>query len=497
MDRNNRYGVSAAHPLAVQAGLSVLEAGGNAVDAAIAVSYMLGVAEPYASGIGGGGVMLVAPADGRDPVVVDYREVAPSSGIVSKEETGVPGFVKGMEALHAAYGTRRLRDLIEPAAAAAESGIAVGEALHRQLTQAKHLDRERFPGLYKEGEALRVGDVLVQPELARTLRALQADGSASFYEGEPAAVVSALIDGMEEADFRNYGVAWREPIYSDYGGYEVLTAPPPFGGATLLQALRMSEALGLSRYEERSAVYLHLWGEAMAVSYAMRKTTMGDPAYGAPPFVRLIGRELASRLAERIRPDTRTGMPAAPKDVANTTHFAVIDAEGTLVSATNTIGGFFGPGLAVGGFFLNNQLRNFTADPHSPNRAEPGKRPQSYVCPTVLRSAERAIVIGSAGGKRIPLTLSTILAHMTQRQFGLEQAVAHPRFFIDEGVVTVERPLDAETERQLTGMGYRVENNADPMFYGGVHGLALCYESGEVSGAADPRRGGTWASGAR
>ncbi|PYI55618.1 gamma-glutamyltransferase family protein [Paenibacillus flagellatus] len=489
------YGVSAAHPLAVRAGMDVLETGGSAVDAAIAVSYMLGVAEPYASGIGGGGVMLVAPADGRAPVVVDYREVAPRSGVVSAHETGVPGFVKGMEKLHAAFGTRELRRLIEPAAEAAEAGIKVGEALHRQLMQARHLERDRFPNFYRDGEALRVGDVLVQPELAATLRALQDRGSAWLYEGELASAIAGMIEGMDADDFRSYEVKWREPIHSEFGGYDVLTSPPPFGGATLLQALRLSEALGLSRYPERSSAYLHLWGEAIGFCYSMRKTTMGDPAFGAPSADALVSRELADRLAERIRPDARITGEAAPADVANTTHFAVVDGEGNLVSATNTIGGFFGPGLAAGGFFLNNQLRNFTSDPQSPNRPQPGKRPQSYVCPTILRNAGRAIVIGSAGGKRIPLTLATILSNMTQRDYGIEEAVANSRFFIDEGVVTAEHPLPERTEEELVRLGYRVEHNPDPMFYGGVHGLSLSYETGKVSGAADPRRGGTWACG--
>jgi gamma-glutamyltranspeptidase/glutathione hydrolase len=222
---------------------------------------------------------------------------------------------------------------------------------------------------------------------------------------------------------------------------------------------------------------------------------MGDPQYSNPPVDQLISRELAKQLAARIRPDARLEIAATLNDVANTTHFTVVDRAGTLVSATNTIGGFFGPGLAVGGFFLNNQLRNFTPNPDSPNRPEPGKRPQSYVCPTILKNDKQAITIGSAGGKRIPLTLSTILVNMVHRQYGLEEAVAETRFFIDEGVVTVETPLSAQAEKELISLGYKVVHNADPMFYGGVHGLALSFETGLVSGAADPRRGGAWQTG--
>jgi gamma-glutamyltranspeptidase/glutathione hydrolase len=475
--------------------LSILAAGGNAVDAAIAVSYMLGVAEPYASGIGGGGVMLIAPVDGNEPIVFDYREVAPSSGIISSEEVGVPGFVLGMEALHESSGTMELRRLIEPAALAAESGFMVGATMHNQLNQAQHLVRDHFPQFYKDGVPFRIGESILQPELAHTLRALQEYGSAWFYKGEPAKTIAGMIEGIEDKDFENYRVSMRAPVYSEYGGYKVITSPPPFGGVTLMQALRMSEALSLPHYPERSSAYLHLWGEVMGHCYTIRKTTMGDPQYSNPPVDQLISRELAKQLAARIRPDARLEIAATLNDVANTTHFTVVDRAGTLVSATNTIGGFFGPGLAVGGFFLNNQLRNFTPNPDSPNRPEPGKRPQSYVCPTILKNDKQAITIGSAGGKRIPLTLSTILVNMVHRQYGLEEAVAETRFFIDEGVVTVETPLSAQAEKELISLGYKVVHNADPMFYGGVHGLALSFETGLVSGAADPRRGGAWQTG--
>ncbi|NOU96883.1 gamma-glutamyltransferase [Paenibacillus sp. LMG 31456] len=491
MGNGRQYCVSSAHPLATKAGMSVLRAGGNAVDAAIAISYMLGVVEPYASGIGGGGVMLILPADGRDPIVCDYREVAPMSGVISQEEVGVPGFVKGMERVHQLFGTMDIGTIMNPAIMAAEEGVPTGEALQRQLGQAQHLVVERFPELFPGGTALRAGELLKQPLLAQTMRDVRDRGSVAFYEGDGARHISAAIEGMTEEDFREYRVSVKKPIYSEYDSYDVITSPPPFGGVTLVQALKISEAIHLHKHPSDSMPYIHQWGEIIGKCYALRKTTMGDPDFCDPPVQRMLSKELIELLAASVNPDGLSQAPTTLDDVANTTHFVVSDGEGMCVSVTNTIGGFFGPGIGMGGFFLNNQLRNFTNDDSSPNVPQPGKRPQSYVCPTILRSDKQTIVIGSAGGKRIPMTLSIILQNVVKRQTGIEEALAIPRFFIDQNVVYTENRLPLEVQQSLVGLGYEVIYNPDPMFYGGVHGLMVTHETGSVSGAADPRRGGS------
>ncbi|MDF2648412.1 MAG: capD1 [Paenibacillus sp.] len=490
-----QYGVSAAHPLAVEAGLSVLKSGGNAVDAAIAVSYMLGVVEPYASGIGGGGVMLIFPESGQEPVVCDYREVAPMSGIVSMEEVGVPGFVKGMQGVHERFGSIDLRILLDPAIKAAEEGIPVGEALHRQLMKVQHVQPENFPEFFPEGTAVQPGEPLKQPLLAQTLRAIQEHGSDWFYQGELAREISSIVDGMKESDFQNYKISFKQPLYSEYDNYDLITCPPPFGGVSLIQALKMSEALGLHTFPQGSVPHVHLWGEIMSKCYALRSTTLGDPDFYDFPSRRLISREYMNPLVESIRLDQSSEAAVTMGDVGNTTHFAIVDRDGMLVSTTNTIGGFFGPGIAAGGFFLNNQLRNFSSNVDSPNACEPGKRPQSFACPTILRNHQQSIVIGSAGGKRIPMTMSIILENMVKRDKGIEEAVAAPRFFIDEKVVQTEHKLQAEVEEKLIRLDYEVVHNPDTLFYGGVHGLKTTHAAGQVWGAADPRRGGSWGIG--
>jgi len=490
MGKRQQYGVSSAHPLATEAGLSVLEAGGNAVDAAVAISYMLGVVEPHASGIGGGGVMLVLPANGQDPMVYDYREVVPKSGVVSKREVGVPGFVKGMEQVHRLYGVLDIRNLIDPAIKIAEEGFAASGTLHRQLAKAEHADRNSFARLFPEGKPIREGERLIQPSLASTMQAIRDYGSEAFYKGEIPLQISAVVDGMTPEDFSDYKVTTRTPILSSYDRYDLITVPPPFGGITLIQALKLSEKLCIHEHPNRSMLYLHQWGEAIAKCYSLRRTTMCDPAFYHPPVKKLISEELISSLAKSIRCDCMSEVSAAIDEVSNTTHFVVTDQDGMCVSTTNTIGGFFGSGIAVGGFFLNNQLRNFTNDANSPNIPQPGKRPQSYASPTILRNDSDTIVIGSAGGKRIPLTLSVILQNIVKKRVGIEEAVSASRFFIDDNVIHLEHALPRTVEEDLKRLGYEVTLNPDQMFYGGVHGLMINHKTGQVFAAADPRRGG-------
>ncbi|WP_010272473.1 gamma-glutamyltransferase family protein [Paenibacillus senegalensis] len=495
MVKHCAYGVSAAHPLAVEAGMKILGSGGNAVDAAIAVSYMLGVAEPYASGIGGGGVMLIVPADpAAEPRICDYREIAPLSGVVSEQKVGVPGFVKGMESVHKRYGKLPMKSILEPAIEAAVDGFPAGPALHRQLNSSQHLAREQFPELYPDGEPLPEGAVLRQPQLAETMRGIAEGGAAWFYEGAPAQEISSLVEGMKPSDFRHYEVVYREPLKTRLGDYQLLTCPPPFGGVTLLQGLLASQACGLDEAEAYSAEQVHGWGELFSQCYTLRSTTMGDPAFSEPPVDWLLSAELIGQLASQAA-EGPVSRPPGPGDVANTTHFCVVDAEGMIVSVTNTVGGFFTTGLTWGGCFLNNQLRNFTDEVEgSLNLPQPGKRPQSYVTPTIVSGPKRTIAIGSAGGKRIPFVLATILTAMMKRDASIEQAVAAPRFFVDERVVYTEEPLAETTKNRLEQIGYEVRYHPEVMFYGGVHGLMLSKETGELHGVADPRRGGSWSA---
>jgi gamma-glutamyltranspeptidase/glutathione hydrolase len=491
MGEGAQYGVSAAHPLAVDAGMEVLNNGGNAVDAAIAVSYMLGVVEPYASGIGGGGVMLIKSKE-SEPIVCDYREMTPMSGIVSTEKVGVPGLVKGMEKAHTLFGSVDMSHLLQPAIQVAEDGFAVGEVLPMQLCKYEEKLIEKDPAFFKNGTPLSTGEVLTQPLLAESLRSIQNQGSTSFYEGEIAHEISNRINGMEVSDFQRYKVQIRQPVISKYDDYVVWTSPPPFGGVTLLQALLTSEALKLHEHENRSKEYIHQWGEIIGQCYALRQVTMCDPNFHDISIPKLISEDAIKQLVANVNVEAVSTKKSVMEDVANTTHFVVIDKDGMVVSTTNTIGSFFGEGVPVGGFFLNNQMSNFTDDVNSPNRPYPGKRPQSYICPTILSNGQKTIAIGSAGGKRIPNMVAMILTDVVKRKVGIEDALASPRFFIDEHNLYTEKSLSPEVEKGLKQMGYEVNNRSDQLFYGGVHALTLSNDTGDVKGAADPRRGGSF-----
>lgn len=491
MMRGFKACISAAHPLAVETGIEVLRQGGNAVDAAIAVSYMLGVVEPHASGIGGGGVMLVQPADG-DAEVLDYRETAPLSGRMSAAEAGVPGLVRGMEQARARYGTMSMERLIEPAIRAAQQGVPASAALARQIGKSAQLQADRHAPLFPGGEPLRAGERLVQPELAETMRGIQRHGADWFYRGEPARRLMARVDGLEQRDFDAYRVEIRKPVRARLGEWEIVTVPPPFGGVTLAQALKLAFMTELHKQAPGSAAYCHLWGEIMRLCYETRQTSLADPAFHDVSAEELLGDDYLRAMQRRIRPDLAV-RAEFPGEVSHTTHFNIIDAQGMCVSVTNTIGGFFGNGIWESGFFLNNQLRNFSDAPASPNRFQPGKRPMSFAAPSIIRNARAALVIGAAGGKRIPTQLAMIVMKVVQYGFGLEEAIASPRVFIDDGVLYAETPQDADAAAQLERLGYRVEHNPDPMFYGGVQGLYLDFADKEVQGASDPRRGGSWA----
>lgn len=482
--------LSTAHPLATEAGMRIMRQGGNAVDAAIAVSFALGVVEPYASGLGGGGVMLISkPESAAD--VLDYRETAPMSGIISESESGIPGFVRGMQVLHEQYGELVWSELIEPAVQLAEEGYPANEAIVRQLNKSSQLDPLLFPMFFPNGETIKVGELIVQPLLARTLRSIQLYGGDWFYEGELADRMVEKIEGFAKSDFHSYKVQHKKPIVAQYAGCEMLTAPLPFGGVTLLQAIKMSEQHRLHEYEPHSSMFYHIWGECMAQCYKVRKEQLGDPDYIVVDVDELTKDETITAWVEQMDVN-QLSRQASLGDVANTTHFVIMDASGMCVSATHTIGGFFTTGLSIGGFFMNNQLRNFTEDERSPNRPSPGKRPQSYVCPTIFRNEEQTLAIGAAGGKRIPLTLAMVIMRMLKQGQSIEEALAADRFFIDEGIMYSEAPLLDSIRAELEHIGYEVQHNPDAMFYGGVQALQLMHRSGKMVGAADPRRGGGW-----
>lgn len=493
------HGVSASHPVAVEVGMAILEAGGNAVDAAVAVSYALGVVEPFGSGPGGGGAMLVHELDG-DPTAYDYREVAPDSGELPASDIGVPGFVAGMEHIHDEHGSMDLDALIEPAVRYAADGVEVTDYVHERLVGAAHrLPLNQLPAFFPDGEAIEAGETLVQPEYADALRAIQEDGATAFYEGELADGIADEVTGLEPDDLAGYEVLEVEPAVGRFAGVDVIGGGAPTSGATLVSQLQIAEALDVGDHAPDSPGAVHRRAQAYRLALSDRGEHLSDPSVEDVPLDDLLDVERADELADQVPSDGFVEVDDLDADIdpeTDTTHLVVVDQEGTMVSATNTLSNFFGSGLPVSGFFLNDQLKNFSSDPDSINSPAPGKRPRSFVTPTIVADDGKPLLgIGSPGGRRIPLTIAQVIERWAGRGHTLSDATAAPRIHLEDRELYFEEDPDGDTVDALSDAGYEiVRDEPTNVFYGAVQALRIDHDAGTVHGIADDRRDGAWAS---
>ncbi|MDQ0218600.1 hypothetical protein ELQ35_04360 [Peribacillus cavernae] len=485
-----KIGVSCAHPQAAKVGIEVMEKGGNAIDAAIAVSLSLGVVEPYASGIGGGGVMLIHQ-DNKNPIFFDYRECAPNSGILSKEQVGIPGLLKGLEAIHQKLGTIDWSKLVSYSTELAEKGFFVTAILHERLkTMQTHLFNENLEHFYPNGRPIGMGCLLIQEELAEVLQKVRNYGSRSFYEGKIPIQIINRIEGIHDDDFEQYSMKTRDPVQGQFAGYDLISAPAPLAGTTLVQALTMAESFLVEQYADQSFEFLKLMAAIINECQLERKKWMGDPFHVTIPDSLLSESYIEHLMKNIIKKKFTPFSHAIEIEVNNTTHFSVTDQWGTMVSATHTISDPFGSGVYINGFFLNNQLQNFTKDKYSPNSMEPGKRPASNIAPTILASNGRPIMtIGASGGTRIPHILTRLLINLFKHKVSFKKALSSFRYYVDQNHFYFEKEVSSITKERLTKLGYDYIFYPVPFFYGGIHGLMVDEHQGLI-GAADPRRGG-------
>lgn len=340
------YGVSASHPLAVDEGMKILQKGGNAIDAAILVSYLLGVVEPYASGLGGGGGMLILNEHGESNFI-DYREIA-SSQINNTGNIGIPGFVAGMEFAHKKYGSVPISELLKPSIYYAENGVEVDDILTSRLAGAYHrIYSKKLNIFYPDGNPINKGQKLIQKKLSNTLKNIQNKGTSAFYQGDMAKEFNKITN-ISLRDIKKYQVEERKPVIGEYCGYTVYTAPPPFSGVTLFQMLKQTEFNSTYSSSSNLESYIKKMGEITKASYQDRVQTIGDPKFSKMHSQKWISNQYISRLIskENILP--------VEEEHESTTHFVVMDKYGTVVSVTNTLSNFFGTGAYMGGFFLNN-----------------------------------------------------------------------------------------------------------------------------------------------
>ncbi|WP_096190074.1 gamma-glutamyltransferase [Evansella halocellulosilytica] len=494
----DNYGVSAAHPDAVEVGMEVLENGGNAVDAAIAVSYALGVVEPFGSGIGGGGKMLVLPPNQEDPEVYDYRAAAPSDEEWGNKVTGVPGFVVGLNKVHNDYGLTPFENLVSPAIALAEDGFKVDYLLWERLEAAsERLPVEELPHLFPGGEAIQPGKKLKQKELADTLTKIKEYGAHVFYRDEFSKILTETVPYLDAAELDNYEVEITEPVTGELQDGTLYSASPPHAGVSLVQSLLLAEKMNVEETKENEAEFVHLMSEISKVTKNDRITEVGDPSFTDADTEELTSDDHIESLMDEISttqpsPEIEGNEEPGDDEKTDTTHFVIVDPDGMVVSATNTLSNFFGSGEYTAGFFMNNSIEYFSEFNHSPNAYEPGKRARSLTAPSIYIDDERVLGIGSPGGDRVPAMMAQVLARHLYFDDSLEGAVDEKRFHGEGEYLYVEEDFNESVIKELTDRGYKPETRNLSVFFGGIQALDFNKEDGAINGIADSRRAGLW-----
>jgi gamma-glutamyltranspeptidase/glutathione hydrolase len=515
--------VSAQH-YASEIGAGILAQGGNAIDVAVAVGYALAVVDPCCGNIGGGGFMTIHLKDGRD-TFINFRETAPAAATAAMYldaaghpinelsrsgylAAGVPGTVMGLERASQEYGRLARRALLAPGITLARYGYVLGRG-DTDILDGKRFAKDPVAAnifLRADGSRFASGDHLVQMELAATLEAIALQGADAFYKGPIATTVeqaSSANGGILTArDFADYAATETPPLNCYYRGYRIVSAPPPSsGGTTICEILNILEGYDLRALGFHSTQSVHLLVEAMRYAYRDRNSLLGDPAFVQNPLERLLSKDYAAEIRAAI--DAGKPPPAAAlepaKEKAETTHYSVVDSEGNAVAVTYTVNGSFGAGvIAPGtGFFLNNEMDDFTVKPGTPNlyglvqgeanAIAPHKRPLSSMAPTLIEKDGRVVlVLGSPGGSRIITAVLETILNIVDYSMMPQDAVDAPRLHHQgqPNEVAYEREgLTQETVAALTGMGYRL---VEQRRWGAVELIEIT--NGRLYGASDPRR---------
>ena len=531
--------VATAHPLASEAGASLLRHGGNAFDAAAAAAFALSVVEPQSSGIGGGGFALVYTARDRQVHVIDFREVGPAAARpdmymrdgqarqdlanVGPLSIGVPGAVRGYVEILKRWGKRPLREVLAPAISLAANGFQVTPSFaaaseERRDCLAADPDAARaflHPGENGEPEPLDPGDKLVQPDLAKTLQAIGLHGADAFYKGPLAKRIVQSVQAkggiLTEKDLAAYKVRERAPIEGTYRGHRVVSMPPPSSGGMLVIALLNV----LEREDPRAGGYrpehfVHVMAETEKRLFALREG-WGDPDFN-PRMMQTahdittkdFAASLRAQIGERATPATNL----AQRQSGNTTHLSVIDEEGNAVAITTTVNDGFGSCVVAKGtgFILNDQMDDFAVAPSVPNAyglsggkenaPEAGKEPLSSMAPTFLfaPSGELRLAIGAAGGPTIPTTVAQIIVHLVDDKMKLDEAITASRVHhnLSPDAIRIEKNgLEAETQKALAARGHQFRVARFPI--GKACGVEVDPDTGFRAAVADPRYDGTGA----
>jgi gamma-glutamyltranspeptidase/glutathione hydrolase len=538
--------VTSVHELASRAGVEMLQSGGNAVDAAVATGFALAVVHPQAGNLGGGGFLLLRNANGETHFI-DFREKAPAaatenmyldaqgnvlpdsnkdSSVVGYRSVGVPGSVAGLVYAEKKYGKLSLEKVIAPAIKLARDGFPLAYEDTQDLKRDEYL--AQFPEskriFQRDGNYYQPGELLRQPELARTLERI-AKNPDDFYRGAMARELAAAIHKggglVTAADLAAYEVKEREPIRGSYRGYDIISAPPPSsGGVALIEILNILEGFELAKLGNRSGSAIHLEAEAFRRAFYDRADFLGDPDFAKIPVAQLIDKKYAAGWRDSIDPSHASvskdlkrpafaelervaqSRTVAIREPENTTHYSVVDAEGNAVSVTTTLNDSFGSRVTAEGlgFLLNDEMDDFAAKQGVPNAygliqgpanaIGPGKRPLSAMTPTiVLKDGKLVLVLGSPGGPTIITTVANILIGVVDFSLDIAEAVNAPRFhhqwLPDE--IFIEDRLSPDTMNVLRSKGYKLNVRH---FWGDGECIMIDPKTGERLGASDGRNNG-------
>ena len=524
--------IVAPQPEAVEAGASVLRAGGTAIDAVIACALTQGVVDPMMCGLGGLGVLHVHDPRTGKQIVLDGLSVSPSActetmwadqfkgecpdgfGYIIRDHANelghravtVPGILRTLGEAHARFGRLAWPSLFEPAIACAEEGWLVrphvaamfhlDEAAYGRLSYRSKLaltEDGRRLYIAADGAPKRLGAQIRNPELADSLRLVAREGAETMYTGQ---LSRRIIDEMHRhdgllsaADLANYRPEQREPIRIDYRGYAVAAPPPPAGGIIIAEILRILERFDLPTMAHNEADYIAIVSEAMKIAGRDKDRYVGDPLFAPVPLDRLLSDDYADACAASIRKGERVRLPRAGSEAKDTTTISCVDADGMMVSLTHTLGlpsGVIVPGT---GFMLNGGMNTYDPRPGRAGSIAPGKRRFSTMAPTiVLRDGEPVVTLGAPGGAWIAVAITQVLINILDWGMGIQEAIAAPRFSATSDAIDISNRISRGAQRDLEAKGYEVRRSPVSYAFAGVHGITRW--DGVLQGAADPQRDG-------
>jgi len=515
---------ASAHPLATAVGVEILKKGGNAVDAAVATAFALGVVEPNASGLGGGGFIMFYNAKTKKVEVIDYREIAPFKAtpdmykltpdrkIVDKATTighravAVPGTLAGLDMALKRWGTMKLKDVMAPAIRIAEEGYTVSATFNGMMKD--NFDKlTKFPAaakIYlKNGLPYEVGDKIVLKDLAKTYRLIARKGPSVFYKGE---IADALVKEMEaggglisKADLALYKPTLREPIRGTYRGYEIISMPSPSSGGThIIQILNILEGYDMAKLGQNTTAAIHTMAEVMKHAFADRAKYSADTDFAWVPTKGLLSKEYAAEIRKLVSDGVAAqkvpaGNPWAYES-GGTSHSSYVDKDGNMVALTQTINLFFGSGVVVPGYgvMLNDEMDDFVPVPGNANSIQPRKKPLSSMSPSiVLKDGKPFLSFGSPGATRILTALPQIFMNIVDHGMDLQQAINAPRIHCMTGEIFMESRIPKDVQDSLKAKGHKVTvRGAMDLYFGGAQGVMVDVKTGKLYGGADPRRDG-------